>query len=138
MSLNSESVNHSPALGCSVLFIDGTSLGLESFPYPFDHGPEQASSAVIVLATHIETEVSALEGYRCQVRDKEEEDKDTREKMAELEELLRQSETHRQDLEQQLRLKEQQFSATLSGATKVSLVHLVKKFQVHAVVSSML
>ncbi|KAG0589833.1 hypothetical protein KC19_1G052000 [Ceratodon purpureus] len=55
---------------------------------------------------------------RCQVRDKEEEDKDTREKMAELEELLRQSEIHRQDLEQRLRLKEQQFNAALSAATK--------------------
>lgn len=39
--------------------------------------------------------------------------------MTELEDLLRQSETHRQDLEEQLRVKEQQFTAALSAATKV-------------------
>ena len=43
--------------------------------------------------------------------------------MAELEELLRQGEIHRQDLEQQHRLKEQQFNATLAAATKVSSVN---------------
>lgn len=56
---------------------------------------------------------------RCQIRDKEEEEKDTKEKIAELEEILRQSEIDRQDLEQQHRLKEQQFTAALAAATKV-------------------
>jgi hypothetical protein len=80
------------------------------------------STASLVLVSHIKARLSALEGCRCQVRDKEEEDKDAREKMAELEELLRQSEIHRQDLEQQHRLKEQQFNAALSAATKVSAI----------------
>lgn len=99
---------------------------LESYPYPCDHYHEQGSSAVLVFALHIKAGVSDREGCRCQVRDKEEEDKDTKEKMAELEELLKQSEAHRQDLQQQLRLKEQQFTATLSTAPKVSLAPLLK------------
>lgn len=53
---------------------------------------------------------------RCQVRDKEEEEKDMKEKLAELEELLKQSEAHRQDLEQSHRLKDQQLTAALSAA----------------------
>lgn len=39
-----------------------------------------------------------------------------KEKLAELEELLKQSEAHRQDLEQSHRLKDQQLTAALSAA----------------------
>lgn len=42
-----------------------------------------------------------------------------KEKLAELEELLKQSEAHRQDLEQSHRLKDQQLTAALSAAAKV-------------------
>lgn len=99
-----------------------------SFPSRFVSDTSKIVTAVLVLVSRIKVGLSGLEGCRCQVRDKEEEDKDTREKMAELEELLRQSEIHRQDLEQQHRLKEQQFNAALSAATKVSSVNLLCLF----------
>jgi septal ring factor EnvC (AmiA/AmiB activator) len=53
------------------------------------------------------------------LRDTEEEGKELKDKLAELEDVLRQSEAHRQELDQELLKKDQQVAALLDAQTKV-------------------
>ncbi|CAK9197643.1 unnamed protein product [Sphagnum troendelagicum] len=67
---------------------------------------------------HLMFNVASLS--RCQLRDTEEEGKELKDKLAELEDVLRQSEAHRQELDQELLKKDQQVAALLDAQTKGS------------------
>jgi chromosome segregation ATPase len=64
------------------------------------------------------------------LRDTEEEGKELKDKLAELEDVLRQSEAHRQELDQELLKKDQQVAALLDAQTKAGeagIKHYIQK-----------